>query len=45
MDQAKDLYGMANLIDTSINLAVEAFKATNVAQFNVLEISKEEVTD
>ena len=42
---ASRLYDIANTIDLAVSLAVEAFKTTNVSQFNSLESSKDEVSE
>ena len=45
LNQVKDLYGIANTIDHAVNMAIEAFKVTNIASFNALESSKDDLTE
>ncbi len=44
LKQVKDLY-IANIIDQAVSMAIEAFKVTNIANFNALESSKDDLTE
>ena len=43
--EAKGLSNIASQVELAVNLGIDAFMATNIAQFNALEQSKKEISE